>query len=112
MAGTNDFRQVNVSSGLGALGLVTLASALDTLIQKINKDYQDRGQKVEIFASSIPPMGYPREGSGPTVTHTLLNYLNSQRTPPCNSRRPKRRGRSSEVHQRGERFHCPQEAEP
>ncbi|WP_139174397.1 SGNH/GDSL hydrolase family protein [Janthinobacterium lividum] len=78
MAGTNDFRQVNVSSGLGALGLVTLASALDTLIQKINKDYQDRGQKVEIFASSIPPMGYPREGSGPTVTHTLLNYLNSQ----------------------------------
>lgn len=78
MAGTNDFRLTDVGSGLGALGLVALARALDTLIQKINKDYQDRGQKVEIFVSSIPPMGYPREGSGPTVTHTLLDYLQSQ----------------------------------
>ncbi|MGK5052649.1 SGNH/GDSL hydrolase family protein [Janthinobacterium sp. RB2P8] len=78
MAGTNDFRQVDVGSGLGALGRPALAGALDTLIKKINKDYQDRGQKVEIFVSSIPPMGYPLEGSGPTVTHTLLNYLKSQ----------------------------------
>lgn len=78
MAGTNDFRQVDVGSGLGALNMVALAGALDTLIQKINKDYQERGQKVEIFVSSIPPMGYPIEGSGPTVTHTLLDYLESQ----------------------------------
>ena len=79
MAGTNDVRQVDVSrGGLGALGLVSLAGALDALIQKINKDYQDRGQKVEIFVSSIPPIGYPREGTGPTVTRTLLDYLKSQ----------------------------------
>ncbi|KAB8053555.1 hypothetical protein GCN74_25175 [Janthinobacterium sp. FT14W] len=78
MAGTNDFRLTDVGSGLGALGLVSLASALDTLIKKINKDYQDRGEKVEIFVSSIPPIGYPREGTGTTATHTLLNYLKSE----------------------------------
>ena len=78
MAGTNDFRQVDVRAGLGALGLVALAGGLDTLIRKINQDYQDRGEKVDIFVSSIPPIGYPLEGTGPTVTHTLLDYLQSQ----------------------------------
>ncbi|HEU4819122.1 SGNH/GDSL hydrolase family protein [Janthinobacterium sp.] len=79
MAGTNDFRQVDISrGGLGGLGMVALGGALATLINKINKDYQDRGQKVEIFISSIPPIGYPREGTGPTVTRTLLDYLKSQ----------------------------------
>lgn len=78
MAGTNDFRQIDIRSGFGPLGLVALASELDTLIRKINKDYQDRGEKVEIFVSSIPPMGYPLDGTGPKVTHTLLDYLKSQ----------------------------------
>lgn len=76
MAGTNDFRQVDI--GIGGLGALSRVSAPDSLIDKINKDYQDRGQKVEIFVSSIPPIGYPVTGSGPTVTHTLLNYLKSE----------------------------------
>lgn len=74
MAGTNDFRNIDVVyNGLNALGLVD--GSLATLIQKISKDYQNRGQKVEIFVSSIPPIGYPVDGVGPTVTRTLLDYL-------------------------------------
>lgn len=76
MAGTNDFRLANLAAGsLGPLALIASAGDLNTLIENINRDYQARGAKVDIFVSSIPPMGYATGNGSSTVLDTLPGLL-------------------------------------
>jgi len=75
MAGTNDFRLVNASSGFGGLAGVASAGALGALVEKINSDYQSQGLSVDIFVSSIPPMGHATVSGGSTVLTTLQQFL-------------------------------------
>ncbi|NRR32385.1 hypothetical protein HSX11_19635 [Oxalobacteraceae bacterium] len=77
MAGTNDFRMTDVSSGLGAFGMVSNASAIATLLEKINAYYAVQGLKLNIFVSSIPPMGYASVTGSSTVLDTLRTFLES-----------------------------------
>ncbi len=77
MAGTNDFRSVDAATGIGQLKLVAAAGELESLLKKIHDYYAANGLKLDLFVSSIPPMGFATGGSGgsSTVLETLQVFL-------------------------------------
>ncbi|GJJ03023.1 hypothetical protein RugamoR64_35610 [Duganella rhizosphaerae] len=75
MAGTNDFRLVDASTSLGGLRRVASAIDLGALLEQINLDYQSMGMPVQIFVSTIPPMGFATVSGSSRVLDTLPMYL-------------------------------------
>lgn len=79
MAGTNDFRLVNAYTAFSRLAGLAAADELGALVEKINDDYRSQGLSVDVFVSSIPPMGYATVSGGSTVLTTLLQFLTADR---------------------------------
>ncbi|GGC05644.1 hypothetical protein GCM10011572_29400 [Pseudoduganella buxea] len=75
MGGTNDFREVEASGSFSRIRDVVDIFVLADMIAKINADYQSDGGKVEIFVSSIPPMGYATVDGSSRLTATMLERL-------------------------------------
>jgi lysophospholipase L1-like esterase len=77
MAGTNDFRSVDAATGIGQLKLVAAAGELESLLTKIHDYYAANGLKLDLFVSSIPPMGFATgsNGGSSTVLETLPVFL-------------------------------------
>lgn len=76
MAGTNDFRDTDVSNSFQPMEDILEQFEPRALIREIQNDYAQLGRTVHIFVSSIPPQGYAADGSATSrLTDTLPRLL-------------------------------------
>ncbi|QGZ40973.1 GDSL-like lipase/acylhydrolase family protein [Pseudoduganella flava] len=79
LAGTNDIRNANVARSLFELYRVVEEFKLAQLVDTINADYSRMGRSVQIFVSSLPPQGYPADGTwNSTLTRTMFDFLSGR----------------------------------